>query len=186
MTSQFPGMTSSSSFFWRCSAFLVNFSYWSKFHVNIIIGSGAITISFHKGLTRNPEFRNTPVWVLPYTLRLGKVRNTKFGTNVSSKMLFNDEKCQVNSFCGFWVIKGKPTGGKITPIPPPRLRLIDIFRFFTYLLYFFFFQNKLHIRGLLSVSLSLHYFPIFTPSLTENCMSYKFMKLTHSVKTRLH
>ena len=111
MTSQFPGMTSSSSFFWRCSAFLVNFSYWSKFHVNIIIGSGAITISFHKGLTRNPEFRNTPVWVLPYTLRLGKVRNTKFGTNVSSKMLFNDEKCQVNSFCGFWVIKGKPTGG---------------------------------------------------------------------------
>ena len=140
MTSQFPGMTSSSSFFWRCSAFLVNFSYWSKFHVNIIIGSGAITISFHKGLTRNPEFRNTPVWVLPYTLRLGKVRNTKFGTNVSSKMLFNDEKCQVNSFCGFWVIKGKPTGGKITPIPPPRLRLIYNFRFFTYLLYFFFFK----------------------------------------------
>ena len=34
---------------------LVKFSYWSKFHVNII------TIFFYKGLTRNPEIRNTPV-----------------------------------------------------------------------------------------------------------------------------
>ena len=38
-------------FFWRCFVFLVKFSYWSKFYVNIITGSGVMTISFYKGLT---------------------------------------------------------------------------------------------------------------------------------------
>ena len=40
-------------FFWRCFVSLVKFSYWSKFHVNIITGSGIMTIFFYKGLTRN-------------------------------------------------------------------------------------------------------------------------------------
>ena len=39
-------------FFWRCFVSLVKFSYWSKFHVNIITGSGIMTIFFYKGLTR--------------------------------------------------------------------------------------------------------------------------------------
>ena len=34
---------------------LVKFSYWSNFHVNIITGSGVMTIFFYKGLARNPE-----------------------------------------------------------------------------------------------------------------------------------
>ena len=51
--------------FWRCFVSLVRFSYWSKFHVNIITGSGVMTIFFYKGLTRNPEIWNTTVWVLP-------------------------------------------------------------------------------------------------------------------------
>ena len=51
-------------FFWRCFVSLVKFSYWSMFHVNIITGSGVMTISFYKGLTRNLEIGNTPVWVL--------------------------------------------------------------------------------------------------------------------------
>ena len=36
-------------------------------------------------------------------------------------MLLNAAKCQVYSFYRFWVVKGKPTGGKITS--PPRLGL---------------------------------------------------------------
>ena len=72
--------------FWRCFVFLVKFSYWSKFHVNIITGSGVITISFYKGLTRNPEIEN-PVWV-------------------SNKMLLNAEKCLGYSFYHFWKKKG--------------------------------------------------------------------------------
>ena len=64
--------------FWRCFVSSVKFSYWSKFHVNIIIGSGVMTIFFYKGLTRNPEIGNTPVWVLSNIWRVRWVANTKF------------------------------------------------------------------------------------------------------------
>ena len=111
MTSQFSDRRHR-QFFWRCFVSLVKFSYWSKFHVNIITGSGVMTIFFYKGLTRNPEIGNTPVWVLPNIWRLGRVRNTKFGTNVSNKMLLNAAKCQGCSFYRCWVITGKPTVGR--------------------------------------------------------------------------
>ena len=97
--------------FWCCFVSLVKFSYWSKFNVNIIAGSRVITISFYKGLTRNPEIGNTPVRVLPNIWRLGRVLNTKFGTNVSNKLLLNAAKCQGCSFYRFWGIKGKIKGG---------------------------------------------------------------------------
>ena len=48
-------------FFWRFFISLVNFSYWSNFYVNIIIGSWVMTIFFYKRLTRNPEIGNTTV-----------------------------------------------------------------------------------------------------------------------------
>ena len=38
--------------------------------------------------------------------RLGWVRDTKFRTNVSNKMLLNATKCQGYNFYCFWVIKG--------------------------------------------------------------------------------
>ena len=40
---------------------LVSFSYWSKFHANIITGSGIMTTFCYKRLTRNLEIGNTPV-----------------------------------------------------------------------------------------------------------------------------
>ena len=98
-------------FFWRCFVSLVKFSYWSKFHVNIMTGSGIMTIFLFKGLTRNPEIVNTPVWLLPNIWRLGRVMNTKFGTNISNRMLLNAAKFQRYSFYRFWVIKGRSTGG---------------------------------------------------------------------------
>ena len=36
--------------------------------------------------------------------------DTKFGTNVSNRMLLNAAKCKDYSIYRFWVIKGKPTG----------------------------------------------------------------------------
>ena len=60
MTFQFSDMTSL-SIFSRCFVLLVKFSYWSKFHVVIITSPGVMSISFYKGLTRNPEIGNTPV-----------------------------------------------------------------------------------------------------------------------------
>ena len=99
-------------FFWLCFISLVKFSYWSKFHVNIITRSRIMTILFYKGLTRNPEIENTPVWVLSNIWRLGQVMNTKFGVSVSNRTLLNAAKFQDYSFYHFWVIKGKPTRGR--------------------------------------------------------------------------
>ena len=99
-------------FFWQCFVSLVKFSYWSIFYVNIITGFGVITISLYKGLTRNLEIGNTPVWVFTNIWRPGQVRNAKFGTNVSNKMLLNAAKYQGYSFYRFWVIKEKPTWGR--------------------------------------------------------------------------
>ena len=70
-------------FFWRFFVSLVMFNYWSKFHVNIITGSGVMIIFIYKGLGRNPEIGNTPIWVLHNIWRLGQARDAKFGTNVS-------------------------------------------------------------------------------------------------------
>ena len=126
MTSQISDMTSL-SIFWHFLVSLVKFSYWSKFHVSIITGSGVMTISFYKGLTRNPEIGNTPVWVLLNIWRLGRDTDTKFGMNVSNRELLNAAKFQGYSFHHFWVIKKKPTGRIKLPLPSPLQRLgLDI------------------------------------------------------------
>ena len=84
--------------FFCCFVFLVKFSFWSKFHVSIITGSGVMTISFYMWLTRNLEIGNTHVWVLPNIWRLGRVRDTKFSTDVSNKTLLNAENVKVSMF----------------------------------------------------------------------------------------
>ena len=71
MTSQFSDMTLLSIIFCHCFVSTVKFIYWSKFHVNIITGSGVKKISFYKGLTRNPEIIITPVLGLLNIWRLG-------------------------------------------------------------------------------------------------------------------
>ena len=60
---------------------------------------------------------------LPNFWRVGQVRNTKCGTNVSNEMLLNVVKYQDYSFYLFWVIKGKPTGGGKINLPLPKLGL---------------------------------------------------------------
>ena len=70
-----------------------------------------------KRLTWNPDIGNTLVWVWPNIWRLGWVNDTTFCTNITNKMFLNTAKSQGYSFYRFWVIKGKPTGGKVTPYP---------------------------------------------------------------------
>ena len=48
--------------------------------------------------------------VLPNICRLGRVRDFKFGMNVSNEMLLNAAKCQGYNFYHFWIINEKPTG----------------------------------------------------------------------------
>ena len=57
-----------------------------------------MTIYFYKRMTRDPEIGNTPVWVLPNILRLWRVRDTKFGMDVSNKILLNAAKSQDTAF----------------------------------------------------------------------------------------
>ena len=61
-----------------------------------------------------PDIQNLeyPHLILPNIWRLGRIRDTKFGTNISNNMLLNAAKCQCYSMYRFWVIKGKPTGGR--------------------------------------------------------------------------
>ena len=63
----------SSSKVWCCHASLVKFIYWYKFHVNIMTGSGIMTIFVYKGLTRNPEIRNTHLEICPISGDWGKL-----------------------------------------------------------------------------------------------------------------
>ena len=101
-------------FFWPYSISLVKFSYWPKFHVNIT--TGLTKIFAYKGLTRYLEIANTPVWVLPSILRLGQVRDTKFGPNVSNKLLLHAPKCQGYGFTVFELLRENQLwGGEITP-----------------------------------------------------------------------
>ena len=70
LTSQFSNITSLSIVFRYCYSSLVKFSYWSKFHCNIMTGSGVMTIFIYRDW---PEIRNTPVWILPNIWRLGQL-----------------------------------------------------------------------------------------------------------------
>ena len=59
MTSQIVGMTYR-QFFWHCYVSPVNCSYWPKFHVNIITGSGVMTILVYKRIDQEFENRKYP------------------------------------------------------------------------------------------------------------------------------
>ena len=87
-----------------CFVSIFKFSYWYKFHVNVVTGSEVMTIYVYKGLTRNSEIGNTPVWVLLNIWRLGYVRDTRFGMDVSNKILLNAAKYQgtTNKEGGLW------------------------------------------------------------------------------------
>ena len=68
-----------------------------------------MTISFYKGPTWNPEIGNVPIWVLLNIWRLERVKDTKFGTNVSNEMLL---------MSGLQLLREHQWGGgKITHFP---------------------------------------------------------------------
>ena len=103
-TSQFTNMTLLPIFL-CCCIFVVKFNYCSKFHFNIITGSGVIAIFVYKILIENLEIGIIPVWILPNWGELGGlgwVRDTRFGTKVT--------ECCKNA-------RGNQQGVKLTPPP---------------------------------------------------------------------
>ena len=81
-----------------------------------LIHQYTLWIDLKSGNQRYPCLSFTP------NLETEQVRETKFGTNVSNKMLLHAVKCKGHSFYHLLVIKGNPTGGKITP-PPNQIRV---------------------------------------------------------------
>ena len=94
--------------YWRCFVSLVKLLVQSI--SSLILEFWGYDDFFYKRLAGNLEIGITAIGVLPNIKRLGQIRDTKFGTDVSNKMLLNAAKCQGYSFYGFWVIKEKLTG----------------------------------------------------------------------------
>ena len=98
-------------FFWLCFVSLVKFSYWYKFHVNIITGSGVMIILFYEGLTEIRKSKTPLSEFYPISMwRLRQIRDTKIYTDVCNEMLLNTTNYEGYSFYGLRVIKGKLTG----------------------------------------------------------------------------
>ena len=114
MTSQFSDMTSSSNFFDVVSFFLSGLVTGPSF---MSISSLVLELRQFSFIRNWPEIGNTPVWVLPNIWRLERVMDTKFGTNISNRMLLNAVKYQGYSFYLFWVLKEKQT------VPPTQIRV---------------------------------------------------------------
>ena len=103
--------------FWHCFVSLVKFSFWFKIHVNIITGLGVTTIFLYKGLTRNLEIRNTPIWVFPNIWRLAQFSHTKFDTHVSKKYYWMLRNARVIDFTVSELLRENQLGGeRVVPV----------------------------------------------------------------------
>ena len=108
MTSQFVNMKPSSIFLVVVLFLLSSLVTGPSFMSRSSYCHRVMIILFNRILTRNPEIGNTLVWVLPNIWGLGRIRDTKFGTNMSNEMLLNATKCQGYNFCLFRVLTTSP------------------------------------------------------------------------------
>ena len=112
-------------FFWRCFVSLVKFSYWSKFHVNIITGSGVMTIFFYKGLTRNSEIGNTHEF-FPISGDWGELWIPNFAWMSLIECYWMLQNSRVTAFTVFELLRENQLGGGIK-LPPPRQIRVKMF-----------------------------------------------------------
>ena len=107
-------------FFWRCFVSLVKFSYWSKFHVNIITGSGVMTIFFYKGLTGNPESEIPSSEFCPISGDWGELGIPNLARMSLIKCYWMLQNSRVTAFTVLELLRENQLGGgKITPPPHP-------------------------------------------------------------------
>ena len=97
----------------------VKFSYSSKFHVNIITGSGIMTILFYKGLTKNPEIGIPPSGFCPISWDGGKLWIPRFSRMSLIEYYWMLQNSRCYSFYCFWVIKGV----KVSPQTKLHIRI---------------------------------------------------------------
>ena len=97
--------------FWRYLVSLVKCSYWSIFHVNMITGSGVVTIFFYKGLIRNPEMGNSPIYVLPNSFRPGEVGIPNLARMSLMKCHWMQQNARVTAFTVSKILRKSNRGG---------------------------------------------------------------------------
>ena len=95
------------NFFKSCFVSPVKFSYWSRFHVNIITGSGVIIIFFNKGLTRNPEI--PPSEFCPLSEDWGKLGIQNLARMSLIKCYWMLQNARVTGFTISELLRGKTT-----------------------------------------------------------------------------
>ena len=131
--------------FWRCFVSLVKFSYWSKFHINIITGSGVMTISFiisfmvsfiisFKSLPDWPEIRKSeiqPPEFCPISGDLGKLWTPNLAQMSLIKCYWMLQNAMVKAITVSELLREIPAGNP----PTPRLGLIRLRIVFLFLLY---------------------------------------------------
>ena len=127
MTSQFPDMTAP-SIFWCCFIFLVNFSYWSKFHVNIHRWFWNYEHFFIRDWLEIRKSKIPTSDFCPISGDWDKLEIPNF-----ARMSLINFYCQCCSFYCFWAIKGKQMGGKLPPPhhhhPPTQIRVKSVSSF---------------------------------------------------------
>ena len=111
------------NFFWRCFVSLVKVSYWSKFQINIITGSGDVAISFYKRLTRNLKIGNPPHgdW--------GKLGIPNLAQMSLTKCYWILQNVRVTAFTVFELFRDHQQMGWEDCPPPTRLGLIENWHF---------------------------------------------------------
>ena len=107
-------------FFWRCFDSLVKFSCCFKLHVNIIAGSRVMTIFLYKGLNRNPEIGNTPVWVLPIIWKPGELGIPNLARMFLIKCSYMMQDAKVTAFTVIAILRenlqGVPTPTRLSTL----------------------------------------------------------------------
>ena len=109
-------------FFWRCFVSYVMFSYWSKFHVNFITGSGIMKIFVYKGLTRNPEIRNPPSEFCTISGDWGELWIPNFARMSLIEFYWMLQYSRVTAFTVFELLRKNHLGGGKLP-PPTHIRV---------------------------------------------------------------
>ena len=108
------------NFFWRCFVSLVTFSYWSKFHVNIITGSGIITIFFYKGLTRIRKSEIPPSEFCPISGGWDKLWIPQLAQMPPIKYYWMLQNSRVPALTVFELLRENQLGGGVKLPPPPH------------------------------------------------------------------
>ena len=105
-------------FFWLCFFCLVKFSYWSKFHVNIITGSGVMTIFF---IRDSPEIRKSEKLspdFCPISGDWGEWRIPNLAGTSLIKCYWILQNAKVTAFTVSELLTEKQQGVKLRPLQP--------------------------------------------------------------------